>query len=142
MLKYSLFKHWITCTCTLKIIYRKKSYRNSGTFQIPITVYAAYIVAVPLFDLIYICVCDHFQILITVYADYIAPLFDKFTPLPEGELRSQIEKMAASINFPLTKLFVVEGNVHLLTLFVNDIEFVTSDTETTAQDHRDMAKSI
>lgn len=49
-------------------------------------------------------------LLITIYADYIAPLFDKFTPLPEGELRTQIENLAASIDFPLKKLFVVEGS--------------------------------
>ncbi|XP_033118144.1 CAAX prenyl protease 1 homolog [Anneissia japonica] len=47
---------------------------------------------------------------ITVYADYIAPLFDKFTPLPEGELRSKIEELAKSISFPLYKLYVVEGS--------------------------------
>jgi len=50
-----------------------------------------------------------FQLLITVYADYIAPLFDTFTPLPEGELRTQIEQLAAHIEFPLKKLFVVDG---------------------------------
>jgi len=50
------------------------------------------------------------MLLVTVYADYIAPLFDKFTPLPEGELRTRIEELAASIKFPLTKLFVVEGS--------------------------------
>ena len=44
-----------------------------------------------------------------MYADYIAPLFDTFTPLPDGELRTQIEKLAADIEFPLKKLFVVEG---------------------------------
>jgi len=47
---------------------------------------------------------------ITVYADYIAPLFDKFTPLQDGELRTSIEQLAASIDFPLKKLFVVEGS--------------------------------
>ena len=47
--------------------------------------------------------------MITIYADYIAPLFDKFTPLPEGELRTKIEELAKSIDFPLTKLYVVEG---------------------------------
>ena len=47
--------------------------------------------------------------LVTIYADYIAPLFDRFTPLPEGELRTAIEQMAASIDFPLKKLYVVEG---------------------------------
>ncbi|CAG2223046.1 STE24 [Mytilus edulis] len=29
-------------------------------------------------------------VLITVYADYIAPLFDKFTPLPDGALRNSL----------------------------------------------------
>ncbi|XP_030642739.1 CAAX prenyl protease 1 homolog [Chanos chanos] len=49
-------------------------------------------------------------VLVTIYADYIAPLFDKFTPLPEGELKAEIESMAKSINFPLTKVYVVEGS--------------------------------
>ncbi|KAI4804009.1 hypothetical protein KUCAC02_025654 [Chaenocephalus aceratus] len=49
-------------------------------------------------------------ILVTIYADYIAPLFDKFTPLPEGELKTDIEDMAKSISFPLTKVYVVEGS--------------------------------
>jgi len=48
-------------------------------------------------------------LLMTVYPDYIAPLFDKYSPLPEGELRTQIEALAASIDFPLKKLYVVEG---------------------------------
>ena len=47
--------------------------------------------------------------MITIYADYIAPLFDKFTPLPDGDLRTKIEELAKSIDFPLTKLYVVEG---------------------------------
>merc|ERR1719357_1703899 len=46
----------------------------------------------------------------TIYPDLIAPLFDKYTPLPEGELRTEIEQLAASIEFPLYKLFVVEGS--------------------------------
>jgi len=48
--------------------------------------------------------------LVTIYADYIAPLFDKYTPLQEGELRTKIEELAASISFPLTNLYVVEGS--------------------------------
>lgn len=46
----------------------------------------------------------------TVYMDYIAPLFDKFTLLPEGALRTAIEQLAAKISFPLTKIYVVEGS--------------------------------
>merc|ERR1719422_1070977 len=48
--------------------------------------------------------------LMTIYPDLIAPLFDKYTPMPEGELRSQIEALAASVEFPLYKLYVVMGS--------------------------------
>nr|XP_058962488.1 CAAX prenyl protease 1 homolog [Pocillopora verrucosa] len=48
--------------------------------------------------------------LVTVYMDYIAPLFDKFTLLPEGTLRSAIEQLAARISFPLTKIYIVDGS--------------------------------
>lgn len=46
----------------------------------------------------------------TIYPDIIAPLFDKYTPLEDGELKSKIEQLAASVNFPLTKIYVVEGS--------------------------------
>ena len=51
-----------------------------------------------------------FQFLLTIYHDYIAPWFDRFIPLPVGPLRTAIEKLAGSIDFPLTKIFVVEGS--------------------------------
>ncbi|XP_019063282.1 CAAX prenyl protease 1 homolog isoform X2 [Fukomys damarensis] len=51
-----------------------------------------------------------YEVLVTIYADYIAPLFDKFTPLPEGKLKQEIEVMAKNIDFPLTKVYVVEGS--------------------------------
>ena len=50
------------------------------------------------------------QVLVTVYMDFIAPLFDKFTLLPEGVLRTAIEQLAAKISFPLTKIYIVEGS--------------------------------
>ena len=49
-------------------------------------------------------------LMMTIYPDFIAPLFDKYTPLPEGPLKSSIEELAASIEFPLKKLYVVEGS--------------------------------
>lgn len=61
------------------------------------------------FILIHLFLFPCFQVLVTIYADYIAPLFDKFTPLPDGDLKTEIEAMAKSINFPLTKVYVVEG---------------------------------
>ncbi|KAG8237529.1 hypothetical protein J437_LFUL016506 [Ladona fulva] len=48
--------------------------------------------------------------LLTVYPDYIAPLFDKYTPLPEGDLRTKIEELASSLQFPLYEMYVVEGS--------------------------------
>lgn len=49
-------------------------------------------------------------LLLTIYPSCIAPLFDKYTPLPEGELRTQIETLASELKFPLAQLYVVEGS--------------------------------
>ncbi|KAK9910319.1 hypothetical protein M0R45_034285 [Rubus argutus] len=49
-------------------------------------------------------------VMMTIYPILIAPLFNKFTPLPEGQLREKIEMLASSVEFPLKKLFVVDGS--------------------------------
>ena len=49
--------------------------------------------------------------MLNVYPAFIAPLFDKYIPLPDGELKKEIEALAASRNFPLTKLFAVDGEI-------------------------------
>ncbi|KAK9910322.1 hypothetical protein M0R45_034288 [Rubus argutus] len=49
-------------------------------------------------------------VMMTIYPILIAPLFNKFTPLPEGQLRQKIEKLASSLKFPLKKLYVVDGS--------------------------------
>ncbi|XP_020261800.1 CAAX prenyl protease 1 homolog [Asparagus officinalis] len=49
-------------------------------------------------------------VMMTLYPILIAPLFNKFTPLPEGNLREKIEKLAGTLKFPLKKLFVVDGS--------------------------------
>jgi STE24 endopeptidase len=38
------------------------------------------------------------------------PLFNKLTPLEEGELRTAIEQYCQKVNFPLTNLFVIDGS--------------------------------
>lgn len=43
-----------------------------------------------------------------LYPEFIAPLFDKYIPLPDGDLKQKIEALAASVQFPLYKLFIVE----------------------------------
>ncbi|XP_004921744.1 CAAX prenyl protease 1 homolog [Bombyx mandarina] len=49
-------------------------------------------------------------LLLTLYPTVIAPLFDKFVPLPDGSLRTAIENLASRLNFPLSQVFIVEGS--------------------------------
>lgn len=44
------------------------------------------------------------------YTSLILPLFNKLTPLPEGELKSAIEDFARSVRFPLDNIFVIDGS--------------------------------
>jgi len=44
------------------------------------------------------------------YSSLIVPLFNKQTPLEEGELRSSIESFAKKIGFNLDKIFVIDGS--------------------------------
>ncbi|CAB9521037.1 prenyl protease 1 homolog [Seminavis robusta] len=41
---------------------------------------------------------------------FIMPLFNKYEPLPDGELKKRIFELAASLKYPLTKLFVMDGS--------------------------------
>lgn len=45
----------------------------------------------------------------TVYPEFIAPLFDKYTPLPASSLKTKIEALASKVDFPLRKIYVVHG---------------------------------
>jgi len=45
-----------------------------------------------------------------IYPNFIQPLFNKFSPIEEGELKKKIEALASSINYPLKKLFVVDNS--------------------------------
>ena len=44
------------------------------------------------------------------YATLIVPLFNKLTPLEDGELRQAIESYCQKVKFPLTNLFVIDGS--------------------------------
>ncbi|OMJ20220.1 CAAX prenyl protease 1-like protein [Smittium culicis] len=47
---------------------------------------------------------------ITIFPTFIQPLFNKFTPLEDGELKVKIEELAARLDFPLKKLYVIDGS--------------------------------
>lgn len=44
------------------------------------------------------------------YAKLIVPLFNKQTPLEDGELKSAIEKYAQKVGFKLNNIFVIDGS--------------------------------
>lgn len=62
----------------------------------------------------YIYVCAFVLILqlfiMTIYPVFIQPCFNKVEPLPEGELKAEIEKLASSIDYPLKKLYMIDGS--------------------------------
>ncbi len=45
-----------------------------------------------------------------LYTSLILPLFNKLTPLPDGELKTAIQVYAAKVNFPLDNIFVIDGS--------------------------------
>ncbi|MBX2843125.1 MAG: M48 family metallopeptidase [Flammeovirgaceae bacterium] len=52
-----------------------------------------------------------FSLSITMfYTNLIVPLFNKLTPLEDGELRSAIEEYSKGVNFPLKNIMVVDGS--------------------------------
>jgi len=44
------------------------------------------------------------------YSSLIVPLFNKQSPLEEGELRSAIEEFSQKVNFKLNNIFVIDGS--------------------------------
>lgn len=56
-----------------------------------------------------------FFFIVSLFLQYVAPtwilpLFNRFEPLPEGELRNRIENLARKADFPLTGIFVMDGS--------------------------------
>jgi len=49
-------------------------------------------------------------VLVAVFPRWIAPLFNRFTPLEEGELRRRIEALVARCGFRAEGLFVMDGS--------------------------------
>lgn len=89
-----------------------KAFMVNFVIFVPIVASIIYIVrnGGPYFFLYLWMFCFVVVCLLMLFHGEIAALFDKFTPLPEGELRDQIEELAKSLKFPLTNIFVVEGS--------------------------------
>lgn len=49
-------------------------------------------------------------LMVLFYSTLIVPLFNKQTPLPEGELKTAIESFANKVGFKLDNIFVIDGS--------------------------------
>lgn len=90
-----------------------KAFVLAQLLSVPISAFAIFIVQVGgdyFFVWLWLMVGVVTLVLLTIYPAYIAPLFDTYNPLPEGELRKSIEDLAAELKFPLGQLYVVEGS--------------------------------
>ena len=54
--------------------------------------------------------CAFNLVALFVYPTWIAPLFNKFSPLAEGEMKSRIEALLARCGFRASGLFVMDGS--------------------------------
>jgi STE24 endopeptidase len=65
----------------------------------------------PAFWIWFAMVASVFALLMNMfYTSLILPLFNKLTPLRDGELKSAIESFARKVNFPLDNVFVIDGS--------------------------------
>jgi len=44
------------------------------------------------------------------YTSLILPLFNKLTPLPDGDLKDAIQSFSRKVNFPVDNIFVIDGS--------------------------------
>jgi STE24 endopeptidase len=49
-------------------------------------------------------------ILMLIYPLFIAPLFNKFTPIEEGKLKTRLEKLAEKTSFPNSGIYIMDGS--------------------------------
>ncbi|CAN5602944.1 M48 family metallopeptidase [soil metagenome] len=58
----------------------------------------------------WVCISG-FSILISMfYASWILPMFNKLSPLPDGELKTRLNDYCKKVQFPVSELFVMDGS--------------------------------
>ncbi|GJM28541.1 MAG: peptidase M48 [Cyclobacteriaceae bacterium] len=65
----------------------------------------------PAFWIYFVLAIGLFSLFLNVfYTSLILPLFNKLTPLPDGELKRAIEVYASKVSFPLSNILVIDGS--------------------------------
>ena len=90
-----------------------KGYFLAGLIGAPLLALLIYLIQVigPNFWVWFSLVAAAFIFFINMfYTSLILPLFNKLTPLQDGELKSAIENFSKKVNFPLDNIFVIDGS--------------------------------
>lgn len=100
---------------TLALFFKDKAIALALTFVIgtPVLALVIYIIrwgGEYFYFYVWVFLCAVSVLLMTVYPTLIAPLFNKFTKLEEGEIYKAVEALAKRVNFPLTQIFLVDGS--------------------------------
>jgi STE24 endopeptidase len=90
-----------------------KGYLLAAVIGAPLLALLIYLIQVigPSFWIWFALVAAAFILFVNMfYTSMILPLFNKLTPLPEGELKAAIQAFAQKVNFPLDNIFVIDGS--------------------------------
>ncbi|KAI0298335.1 metalloendopeptidase [Multifurca ochricompacta] len=83
----------------------------AGDRFVPWVMMLLFVFRVPCLSHAYFLLRLIFQLsMIVLYPTIIQPLFNKLSPLPEGELRTRIEALASKLKFPLKHLYEIDGS--------------------------------
>lgn len=95
------------------ILDKLKAYLLAAVIGAPLLALLIYLIRVigPEFWIWFAIIASAFILFMNMfYTSLILPLFNKLTPLPEGELKTAIENFSRKVNFPLDNIFVIDGS--------------------------------
>jgi STE24 endopeptidase len=107
--KYGFNKTTLKTFVTDKI----KGYFLAALIGAPLLAFLIYLVRTigPNFWIWFAIVASVFILFMNMfYTSLVLPLFNKLTPLQDGELKRAIEEFSIKVNFPLDNIFVIDGS--------------------------------
>ena len=107
--KYGFNKTTVKTFITDKL----KGYLLAALIGAPLLALLIYLIQVigPNFWIVFAVIAAAFILFMNMfYTSLILPLFNKLTPLPDGELKTAIEEFSRKVSFPLDNIFVIDGS--------------------------------
>ncbi len=100
---------------TVKMFFtdKLKSYLVGGLIGIPLFLLFLYLInriGMDFWWIFWIIATAFMLFMNAFYTTLIVPVFNKLTPLEDGELKTAIENYCARVSFPLTNIYVIDGS--------------------------------